>query len=82
MMALRTVLAEELQCNLKGWGRNAPNFLICTKYLEIVEKMTFINAFLGTMKKIFDRTFMTTKIALKMAEMAVKTDCALYCIYK
>jgi len=38
MMALRTALAEELQCDLKGWGRNAPTFLICTNFLDIAEK--------------------------------------------
>lgn len=38
MMALRTVLAEESQCNLKVWGRFAPNFLFCTKYLEFTKK--------------------------------------------
>ena len=82
MMAQRTVPVEELQCNLKGWGRNAPNFLICTKFLDITEKTAPINAILGMLMKKFDRIFMNTKNALKMAEMAVKIDCALYCIYK
>jgi len=31
MMALRTALAEELQCDLKGWGRNAPSFFCMYK---------------------------------------------------
>lgn len=81
-MVLITVLVEKLQCNWKVWGRFAPSFFVCTKYLEIAEKTATINVILGMLMKKFDRIFMNTKNALKMAEMAVKIDCALYCIYK
>lgn len=65
---------------MKVWGRFAPNFFICTKCLEYAENVTSINAILGMMKKKNDRIFVDSKIALKTAEMAIKADCALYCI--